>query len=105
MRDTSSPVFLGLEIQKLANGISTSKISLKLHAGGLHTCKPGMSSMAAYSTMTVYIMSDAELHIFIKFTALKKGINCQKIQNEANFSDSMLPQRSPRAQRKRLRKF
>ena len=41
-----------------------------------------MSSEAAYSAMTVYIMSDAKLHIFNKFTALKKGINCSKIQNE-----------------------
>ena len=64
-----------------------------------------MSSVAAYTAMTVYIMSDAELHIFDKFTALKKGINRPKIQNETNLSDGMLPQRSPRAQRKRLRKF
>ena len=34
-----------------------------------------MSSVAAYSAMTVYIMPGAELHIFNKFTALKKGIN------------------------------
>ena len=64
-----------------------------------------MSSEAAYSAMTVNIMSDAKLHIFYKFTAQKKGINCPKIQNETNLSDDMLPQRSPRAQRKRLRKF
>ena len=64
-----------------------------------------MSSVAAYSAMTVYIMSDPEIHIFNKFTALKKGINCPKIQNEVNFSDGMLPQRSPRVQRKGLKKF
>ena len=58
-----------------------------------------MSSVAAYSAMTVYIMSDAKLLIFNKFTALKKGINSSKIQNEANLSDDILPQRSPRAQR------
>ena len=105
MRDTSSPVFIGLEIHKLANVISTSKISLKLHARGSHIGKHSMSSEAAYSAMTIYIMSDAKLHIFNKFTALKKGFNCPKIQNETNLSDDMLPQRSPRAQRKRLRKF
>ena len=59
-----------------------------------------MSSVAAYSAMTVYIISDAELYIFNKFTALQRGINCPKIQNEANFSDGMLPQRSPRAQKR-----
>ena len=64
-----------------------------------------MLSVAANSAMALYIMSDEELHIFDKFTALKKGINCQKIQNESDFSDGMLPQRSPRALRKRLRKF
>ena len=64
-----------------------------------------MSSVAAYSAMTVYIMSDAKYHISNKFTELKKGINCPKIQNETNLSDDMLPQRSPPAQRKRLRKF
>ena len=94
MRDTSSAVLIGLEIQKLANVISTSKISLKLHAHGLHIGKHSMSSVAAYSAMTVYIMSDAKVHIFNKFTALKKGINCPKFQNETNFSDDMLPQRS-----------
>ena len=57
-----------------------------------------MSSVAAYSAMTVYIMSGAELHIFNNFPALEKGINCPKIQNEGNFNDGMLPQRSPRAQ-------
>ena len=105
MRDTSSPVILGLGIQKLANVISTSKISLKLHTRGWHIGKHGMLSVAAYSAMTVYIISDAELHILNKLTALKKGIDCPKIQNGANFNDGMLPQRSPRAQRKRLRKF
>ena len=79
MRDTSSSVFIGLEIHKLANVVSTSKISLKLHARGYHI---GMSSEAAYSAMTVYIISDAKLHTFNKFTALKKGINCPKIPNE-----------------------
>ena len=64
-----------------------------------------MSSVAAYSAMAVYILPGAELHIFNKVTALKKGINGPKIQNEGNFSECMLPQRSPRAQRKRLRKF
>ena len=64
-----------------------------------------MSSLAAYSAMTVYIMSGADLHIFNKFKALMKGIHCPKIQNEANFSDGMLFQMSPRAPRKRLRKF
>ena len=108
MRDTSSPVFISLEIQKLANVISTSKILLKQRqntrtrqAHGRH----GMSSGAAYSARTFYITSDAELHILNKFKALKNSINCQKIQNEADFNDGMLPQRSPRAQRKRLRKF
>lgn len=56
-----------------------------------------MSSVAATSAMTVYIMSDAELHIFYKFTAVKKCRNCPKIQNEANFSDGTLPQRAPQA--------
>ena len=64
-----------------------------------------MSSVAAYSTMTVYIVSGAALDIFNKFSAVKNGINCPKIQNEGNFSDGMFLQRSPRAQRKRLRKF
>ena len=64
-----------------------------------------MSSVAAYSAMTVYIISGAELPTFNKFTALKKGINCSNIHHEASFSDGMLPQRSLRAQRKRLRKF
>ena len=105
MRDTSSPVFIGFEIQKLANVISTSKISFKLHARGQHIGKDGMLSVAAYSAMTLFIMSNAELHIFEKFTALKKGINCPNIQNEVDFSDGMLPQRSPRALGKRLRKF
>ena len=59
-----------------------------------------MSFVAAYSAMTLYIMSDAELHIFDKFTALKKSINCPKIQNEANFSDGMLLQ-SPRKHKER----
>ena len=57
-----------------------------------------MSSEAAYSAMTVYIMSDAKLHISNKLTALKKGINCPKIQNATNLSDDVPPQRSPRAQ-------
>ena len=35
-----------------------------------------MSPVAAYSAMTVYIMPGAELHIYNKFPALKKGINC-----------------------------
>ena len=68
-----------------------------------------MSSVAAYSAMTVYIMAVAELHIFNMFnncfTAPKKGINCLKIQNETNFSDDMLPQMSPARKRKRLKKF
>ena len=105
MGDTSSPVLISLEIQKLANAISNSKISLKQRQTTrrrLHIGKHGVSSVTAYTAMAVYIMSDAELHIFNKSTALKKGINCPKIQNECNFSDGMLPQRSPRAQRKRL---
>ena len=87
-------MFIGLEIQKLANVVSISKISLKLHARDYYIAIHGMSFVAAYSAMTLYIMSDAELHIFDKFAALKKSINCPKIQNEANFSDSMLLQSS-----------
>ena len=47
-----------------------------------------MSSVAAYSAMTVYKMPGAELHIFNKFTALKKCINGPKIQDEGNFSEA-----------------
>ena len=55
-----------------------------------------MSSVPAYSAMTVYIMSDAELHIFNKLTALKKGIDCPKVQNESNFSDGCIVVLRPR---------
>ena len=48
-----------------------------------------MSSVAVYSAMTVYIMLDAELHTFNKFAVLNKGINCPKIQTEANFSEGI----------------
>lgn len=39
-----------------------------------------MSSVAGYSAMAIYILSDAELHISKKLTALKKGINISKVQ-------------------------
>lgn len=39
-----------------------------------------MSSVAGYSAITIYILSDAELHISKKLTALRKGINILKVQ-------------------------
>ena len=37
--------------------------------------------------MAVYILSDAELHISKKLTALKKGINISKVQFLARLDD------------------
>ena len=56
---------------------SVDKWSTLIHKAQVYT---RMSSVAGYSAMAVYILSDAELHISKKLTALKKGINISKVQ-------------------------
>ena len=56
---------------------SVDKWSNLIHKAQVYT---RMSSVAGYSAMAVYILSDAELHISKKLTALKKGINISKVQ-------------------------
>ena len=83
MRDNLSPVFISSEIQKQETVTSVCKVLLKCQQNTQAHLQTGIhkkSSVAGYSAMAVYILSDAELHISKKLTAIKKGINISKVQ-------------------------
>ena len=83
MRGTSSPVFISLEIQKQTTVTSASKVSLKSQQNTRTHLHIGIHKnviCGRIKAMTTYILSDVELHISKKLTALKKGINNSEVQ-------------------------
>ena len=83
MRDNLSPVYISSESQRK----KLSQVPAKCHWRFCRQVYTRMSSVAGYSAMAVYILSDAELRISKNLTALKKGINISKVQFLARLDD------------------